>query len=41
MTLTDWVLKTLEGFDTPITGLNLAILKLIPSVCLGNFYYSQ
>lgn len=30
MTLTDWVLKTLQGFDTPITGLNLAPLKLIP-----------
>lgn len=38
MTLTGWILKTLEGLDTPITGLNLSTLKSIPRLCLGNLH---
>lgn len=38
MTLTGWILKTLRGFDTPVTGLNLATLKSIPRLNLGNLH---
>lgn len=38
MALTDWILKTLRGLDTPITGLNFAPLKSIPGLCLGNLH---
>lgn len=38
MTHTGWILKTLRGFDTPVTGLNLATLKSIPRLNLGNLH---
>lgn len=38
MTLTGWILNTQRGFDTPITGLNLAPLKSIPRLWLGNLH---